>query len=269
MTGGVTFFDTSPIYARGGSELALGRALSVGNRADSVICTKFGQWQDGRQDFDLARLDESVDGSLARLGTDYVDVLLLHSPAFCTGSDWLPGALRALHDVKISGRALAIGLSLGPDTAEELIFACTIPELDVVEARFNLMYQAIFGALPHVVGGGVGVVVKAPLESGWLSGAQQFDSSRRRRWSDEELGRRRRLQRSLDRVRPSGESWVTFALRFLFSHEQVSTVVPGVKTSEQLNECLRATVDTKPLSRHLLTALHALGQGADARDLGW
>ena len=77
---GITFYDTAPLYGYGHSERLMGEAFS-GVRSNVLIATKAGllDAQD-RQDFSVAHLERSLEESLGRLRTDYVDLFLLHSP---------------------------------------------------------------------------------------------------------------------------------------------------------------------------------------------
>jgi aryl-alcohol dehydrogenase-like predicted oxidoreductase len=81
LDAGCDFFDTAPPYGGGRSEKLLGRALA-GVRPSVTICTKFGHSAEGLPptNFDVAALRPSLEASLRRLRTDYVDVLLLHNP---------------------------------------------------------------------------------------------------------------------------------------------------------------------------------------------
>ena len=77
---GITFVDTADVYGLGVSELVLGKALK-GNRQSAVIATKFGvRTENGRTFFDNSRkwINQAVDESLSRLGTDYIDLYQLH-----------------------------------------------------------------------------------------------------------------------------------------------------------------------------------------------
>jgi aryl-alcohol dehydrogenase-like predicted oxidoreductase len=116
---GCTFFDTAPTYGGGRSEELLGQALE-GRRDRVVLCTKFGYWPDRHADFSPERIEESVEGSLRRLRTDHLDVLLIHSPPD-------PGVLDAsaphyvrLERLKSEGVVRAYGVSLTEDSGAEL-----------------------------------------------------------------------------------------------------------------------------------------------------
>jgi len=75
---GMNLIDTSPFYGRGMSEVLLGLALREVPRSDYLLCTKLGRYDLSHFDFSARRVHESIDVSLHRLGTDYLDIALCH-----------------------------------------------------------------------------------------------------------------------------------------------------------------------------------------------
>jgi 1-deoxyxylulose-5-phosphate synthase len=109
---GITFFDTADMYSLGVSEEVLGRALKEHvRRPEAVIATKvFNAMSEAPNDRGLSRkhIMESIDASLKRLGTDYVDLYQIHRWDSATP---LEETLEALNDVVRAGKALYIGAS--------------------------------------------------------------------------------------------------------------------------------------------------------------
>jgi aryl-alcohol dehydrogenase-like predicted oxidoreductase len=109
---GVNFFDTANVYARGASEEILGRALKdFANRDEVVIATKVrGKMHDGPNGEGLSRkaIMSQIDASLKRLGTDYVDLYIIHRWDYNTP---IEETMAALHDVVRAGKARYIGAS--------------------------------------------------------------------------------------------------------------------------------------------------------------
>jgi aryl-alcohol dehydrogenase-like predicted oxidoreductase len=109
---GINFFDTANIYAAGTSEEVTGRALREFARRDEiVIATKaHGRWGKGPNQGGLSRkaLFQAIDDSLARLGTDYVDLYQIHRWDYETP---IEETLEALHDIVKAGKARYIGAS--------------------------------------------------------------------------------------------------------------------------------------------------------------
>ena len=108
---GVTLFDTAPAYGNGRSEEVLGRALGP-KRRDVIVVTKVGiEWdQEGKLLFDGTReaILKCIEGSLERLGTDYIDVLVVHRPDVNAP---LSEVAEALQEVRRAGKARYVGVS--------------------------------------------------------------------------------------------------------------------------------------------------------------
>ncbi|WP_405174098.1 aldo/keto reductase [Paenibacillus sp. FSL H8-0261] len=109
---GINFFDTANIYASGSSEEIIGRALKdYANRDEIVLATKvWGQMRPGPNGGGLSRkaIMSEIDNSLKRLGTDYVDLYIIHRWDYNTP---IEETMEALHDVVKSGKARYIGAS--------------------------------------------------------------------------------------------------------------------------------------------------------------
>lgn len=109
---GVNFFDTANVYAQGNSEEILGRALKdYANRDEVVIATKIrGKMHDGPNGSGLSRkaIMSEIDKSLQRLGTDYVDLYIIHRWDYDTP---IEETMAALHDVVRAGKARYTGAS--------------------------------------------------------------------------------------------------------------------------------------------------------------
>src|SRR5213083_1385874 len=118
---GITFFDTAPTYGDGESERLLGRALRS-HRGRVAIATKVGPHDDPRA---------SLEGSLRRLDSDYVDLVQLHEPL--ERWEW---RLEKLHTLQVEGKALALGLCNA--THLQLERALSIAPLATYQAPYNL-----------------------------------------------------------------------------------------------------------------------------------
>lgn len=244
---GVNFFDTAPDYAEGRSEALLGRALA-GRRDEAVLCTKFGHH--GAGGFDAGRLAPSVEGSLMQLRTDYLDVLLLHSPPpelHDGATDEAAPIYAELDRLQQEGKIRAYGVSV--DSGDELERVVATTGSRVCEVLFNAFFQEPAAAMERAAAADIGLVGKVPLDSGWLSGnyraSATFDDVRSR-WSAEMIERRAALVEKLASVLPEGTSTRQAALRFVLAHSAVSTVIPGVRSVAQLQENLAAVGEELP-----------------------
>jgi len=173
---GITFFDTADMYSRGVSEEVLGRALrDFAHRDQVVIASKvFYMMGDGPNDKGLSRLHimHSIDNSLRRLGTDYLDLYQIHR--------WDPETpieetLEALHDVVKAGKARYIGAS----SMYAWQFAKSLYLADLhgwtrfvsMQNHYNLVYrEEEREMIPLCRDQGIGIIPWSPLARGFLAG---------------------------------------------------------------------------------------------------
>jgi aryl-alcohol dehydrogenase (NADP+) len=173
---GVNFFDTADMYSRGASEEVLGRALRDFSRRESVvIATKvFFPTGDGPNERGLSRVHilRSIDNSLTRLGTDYVDLYQIHR--------WDPGTpleetLEALHDVVKAGKARYLGASsmFAWQFAKALLVAQQHgwSRFRSMQNHYNLIYrEEEREMIPLCLDQGIGIIPWSPLARGFLAG---------------------------------------------------------------------------------------------------
>jgi aryl-alcohol dehydrogenase-like predicted oxidoreductase len=255
VDGGINLFDTAPNYANTASERALGDALQ-GKRDKVVLVSKFGHTPEGRADFTVQWFRESLEGSLGRLRTDYLDVLLLHNPPteMYAGTDPL---WDALEQARAQGKIRHYGASL--DLAAEVETCLANTNSEVLEILFNIFHQDVRRSFPAIREHGAGTIVKVPLDSGWLTG--RFDASSRfegirARWDEEEIARRAELVSRISWLVADGSELAHKALGYLLSYDEVSCVIPGTRTLDQLNSNLAAAAcRVSPAERRKLEAL--------------
>jgi aryl-alcohol dehydrogenase-like predicted oxidoreductase len=240
LEAGITLFDTAPNYGGGESQSILGEALE-GRRGDIVLVSKFGHPTEGPKDFSAGRFEADLGESLERLRTDFLDVLLLHNPPgeMFEGTDPL---WEALEKARNDGRIRHYGASI--DFAREAEACLRNTGSEVLEVFFNILHQDVRGAFPLIREKGAGVIVKIPLDSGWLSGrydkGSRFDGIRSR-WSDEDIARRAGLVSRLGWLTEDGSELPQKAIAYLLSYEEVSCVIPGIRTVEHLESNIAAS----------------------------
>lgn len=185
---GVSLIDTAPIYGLGHSEEVIGKAIA-GKRDSVVISTKATfDWDTGvgRYCYDVdghqIYLDHSYSGiikdcenSLKRLGTDYIDIFYLHNPAKDTEKYPVAESVRALMDLKKSGKIRSIGLSnvMLQHIKEYLEAGC---ELDIIQRKYSMLDRGIEkDILPICKEKGMSLHAYSPLERGLLTGGVARD----------------------------------------------------------------------------------------------
>lgn len=256
---GINFIDTAPNYGHGSSELRLGKALKNVDRSKVVINTKFGHTVKGDLNFSAAHVRESVEGSLQRLQTDYVDSVIIHNPP----EAYLDGRKNDHYDILErlieEGKIRAYGASL--DTYDQMKLFMETTNCEVIEAFFNILFQDAARAFGMAEEKGVAIIAKIPLDSGWLTGKYHADSTFddiRARWSEDDIRTRARLVDHVQEIIGSDYVLSQAAIAFCLAYDAVSTVIPGNTTIAQLESNVESI--KKPLPKDMVKKLEQFYQ---------
>ncbi len=257
---GLTFLDTSDAYPLGGTrqtigdtEAILGRWMNEKqNRDDLIIATKcYAPTRAGPNNWGLSRqhIVESINNSLKRLGTDYVDLYQAHGFDPFTPID---ETLRAFEDLVSQGKVRYIGCSNYP--AWRLGEALRVADhLNVagyvsVQPRYNILYRDIeTELLPLCRHEGLGVLVYNPLAGGFLSGKYTAGQSpvegtrftlgtaaeryQGRYWHDSQF---QAVETLSEVVAAKGLNLVSVAVAWVLAQEGVTSAIIGASKAEQL-----------------------------------
>ena len=258
LEAGINFFDTADVYADGESERILGRALGA-RRKDVVLATKVrGRTGPGPNDVGLSRahIMASIDASLARLSTDWIDLYQIHGYDALTPLD---ETLRALDDVVRAGKVRYVGCSN--------LAAWQIAKANGLAAlhdwsRFESLqaYYTIAGRdlerelVPVLADQQMGLMVWSPLAGGLLSGKytreQEGPAGSRRATFDFPPVDRARAFECVDAMRrigaAQGASVARVALAWLLAQKHVTTIIIGARNEQQLRDNVDATTLTLP-----------------------
>jgi aryl-alcohol dehydrogenase-like predicted oxidoreductase len=244
LDAGVNFFDTAPNYGGGASTDFLGKALK-GKRDQAVINSKFGHSKSGTS-FAVSDLGPSVEDSLKRLNTDYLDSLLLHNPDYslCDGTHPIH---EELENLQKEGKILSYGASL--DESKPILQMVRSSHASAVMPLYNIFFQESADAFAEAAAADYAIIVKVPLDSGWLTGKYGSDSNFsdiRSRWPEHVIRQRAELTEELQDVLGADFSLHQAALSFILASPEVSTVIPGIKNEEQLKSNIQAAATVLP-----------------------
>lgn len=257
---GINYLDTAPAYAD--SEATLGAALSEVD-APLVISTKLGGRPQPFDPQDADALRASFDESLRLLGREQVEILMIHEPdrpqqyAWWTDPQRFFGPVRdVLEELRSSGRVQAVGLA--GTTTTEMTHIVEQGGFDVLLTAFNynvLYREAADELLPAAREQGMGIVLGSVLGQGGL--ARRFDAEVRERPVWMSRARQRQLLALYELLDQWDVSLVELSLRFALSNPDISTVLIGPKTAEQLEESVQLAA-RGPLPSDMLDALNDL-----------
>ncbi|TGN98064.1 aldo/keto reductase [Burkholderia sp. USMB20] len=270
---GINFIDTADVYHAGRSEQIVGRAIAR-HRDSWVVATKFGfpagpDAGPNRQGQSRKWIYESVDASLKRLGTDYIDILYFHR----TLTDApLEEGMRAVADLIRQGKVRYVGLSnfKGWRIAEIVRLAdqLGIDRPVASEPLYNLVDRtAEVEQLPAAAHYGIGVVTYSPLARGVLTGkyapgAQPPADSRAGRgdrriqqteWRPESLHIARQVA---EHAAARGTTSVAFALAWVMKNRIVSSTIAGPRTEAHWDSYIDAlTLELGPDDERFVDSL--------------
>lgn len=251
---GINFFDTAPNYGHGTGEDRLGKALKGVDRSKIVINTKFGHTDTGITNFNSDYIRESLEGSLKRLQVDYVDSLIIHNPPFENLDGNKNDHYELLQRLIEEGKIKAYGASL--DTYEDMKLLMNTTNAKVIEAFFNILHQDTSRAFDMAIEKEVGIIVKIPLDSGWLSGKYNGESTFhdiRSRWSRQDIQTRAHLVSRVKEIIQAKDDLAQKAISFCLGYEAVSTVIPGNVNIAQLTSNVESI--NNPISKELIEKL--------------
>ncbi len=256
---GINFFDTADMYSRGVSEEVVGRALKeYARREQVVVATKvFYPVTDHPNSRGLSRkhIMAAIDGSLTRLGTDYVDLYQIHRYDEHTP---IEETLEALHDVVKAGKALYLGASS--------MYAWQFANMLAMQRRhgwtrfvsmqnhYNLVYREEEREMfPLCAAEGIGVIPWSPLARGFLAGNRQRgarDATPRERHDDFGHGLYYAdtdydiADRVVELARRKGVLPIQVALAWVANRPGVTAPIIGASRLEQLDQLVEGLAVT-------------------------
>ncbi|MBL90988.1 MAG: aldo/keto reductase [Myxococcales bacterium] len=270
---GINYFDIADVYARGASEEAMGKVLQDMPRHELVLATKvFWPMSDDINDRGLSRkhIMESIDKSLQRMGTDYVDLYFCHR--FDENTP-LEETARAMDDLVRQGKVLYWGTSEWTgEQLQQVAEICNTRHLyrpQVEQPQYSLLARKKLeqDVRPTTEELGMGLVVWSPLASGVLTGKYDDgipDGSRldHIEWLREGLlteNKMNRIKKLGSLATAWGVSRAQLALAWLNHQSGVSSVILGATRKEQLVENLGAlTIQLTSEQMETLNTLFAI-----------
>ncbi len=262
LENGVNYFDVAPYYGLTKAETALGKALQGIPRHQYTLATKVGRYGDNLWDFSREATLRSIDESLSRLGTDYIDVIQCHDIEYGDIPQLLDEALPVLRELKASGVVRHIGITgYQLDLLEQV--ACK-QKVDTVMAycTWTLQDRRLGDVARRLNQAGIGVLNASPLSMGLLTrgGAPQWHPAHQ---DVQQVCREVSALCDREGVNISQVA-LQFALTTAAEHGIATTVI-GTASAENMLDNVRWS--DQPLNDELLAQIDALM--APVLNIGW
>lgn len=252
---GIDFFDTADVYGNGRSETLIGNFIKETNSVVKVA-TKFGRASNVfPNNYTEKALRDAVDTSRKRLNKDCLDLLQLH----CIPIEELKKReiFDWLRTLKHEGKIAGFGASV--ESVEEGLLCIEENELQSLQIIYNIFRQKLTDELlPKANNKGVGIIVRLPLASGLLTGKftteTTFSENDHRNFNKDgeafnvgetfaglPFSKGVELSKQLKTYCPKELSMVTFALRWILDHKEVTTIIPGASSASQIIQNSKAS----------------------------
>ncbi len=236
---GVRLFDSAPLYGSGEAEIRVGRALRGVARDSYVISTKIGRVLNADRssfvyDYSYDGVMRSLEGSLQRLNTDHVDVVLVHDPdadKVDHEQDALDGAFPTLQDLRSQGVIKALGAGMNQWQMEQRFAEQADPDVFLLAGRYTLLEQTSLGFLKLCKEKGIGIFLGGVYNSGILATGPKADAKYNYANAPAAIMEKaRKIKAVCDRY---GVPLNVAALHFAQAHPTITALVVGaVKPSE-------------------------------------
>jgi len=241
LQSGLNFFDTADLYDKGLNEELIGKTFGK-QRKEVIIATKVGNhWRTDGSGWDWnprkEYILESIEGSLKRLQTDYIDLYQLHGG---TIQDNIDETIEAFDLLLQQGKIRYYGISsIRPNVIREWVNRSRIVS---VMTQYSLLdRRPEETTLSLLQRSNIGVLARGSVAQGLLINKPPKDYLK---YSKEEVGKAASVIRSLfDNGRTASQT----ALNFVLHHPSITSAIVGIRTIQQLEESLRTT-DVKALS---------------------
>ena len=243
---GINFFDSSPYYGITLAETRLGQALA-GRRNRVVLATKCGRYGFDEFDFSARRVTASIDESLRRLQTDYIDLFQVHDVEFGDVEQIIHETLPALRKLQQQGKARYIGITGYPPKLLRRIAEAVPVDSILTYCRYNLINTDMDGILtPFARERGIGLINASGLCMGLLTEHGPPD------WHPAPQQVRDAGRKAAEFCRAHGADISKLALRFCLNHPFVSSTLIGIASTRQVEaslELLNSSIDQELLAQ--------------------
>ena len=249
---GINYLDTAPLY--GESERRVGLALADDWREKIYLATKIGTHPEWRGDFSASGTRRSVENSLRLLGTDYLDVCLVHDPDSMDPVIAKDGAFDELQRMREEGLLKFIGLGIRQHEFHKTAIETGVVDVILTYLDYTLLSQtANDWLLPLAAENDIGVINGSPIAMGLLSGIEPDVSVERMHLGTSDAEKAHQLwQWATD----NNLNVLNLAIQFCFRQPKIAMSLTGSKNATEVEQNFAAA--TTPVSDDMWEQLQEL-----------
>jgi D-threo-aldose 1-dehydrogenase len=243
-TSGIRYFDTAPLYGNGLAERRIGRLLAGKDRAEFVVSSKVGRLirtgasaaDSPPHDYTATGIRRSVEGSLERLGLDYLDIAFVHDP----DDYWAQASHESIPElIRMRDEGIVRGVGVGMNQVQMLRRFVLESDIDcvLVAGRYTLLDQEASDSLfPVCLEHGVEVIAGGVFNGGILADPDRWPYFDYQPASSILLSRSRELRSVCLR---HGVPLTAVAMAFVLTHPAITTAVIGARSRREVEENMR------------------------------
>ncbi|WP_338553070.1 aldo/keto reductase [Paenibacillus sp. KS-LC4] len=227
LDAGINYIDVSPYYGMTKAETVLGKAIKELPRDQFLLSTKAGRYGVDSFDFSESRIMSSLEESLQRLNTDYVDFMFLHDIEFVSPEHAAQG-IPALQKLKEQGKIRHYGISGLPLQLFEKWLPHTEVDVILSYCHYSLNDTSLLGLLPLIEQHNVGLVSASPLSMGLLGTRGTPD------WHPASAELKAACLRAAEHCAAQGTDIAKLAMQFAVANEQIPTTLVSTANPENI-----------------------------------
>ncbi len=229
---GINFIDVSPYYGLTKAETVLGKALKGIARDRYILATKVGRYGDDASDFDFsaARITQSVEESLQRLGVDHVDLIQCHDIEYGDLNQIVEETLPALEKVVAAGKARFIGITGYPLKIFREVRNRAKVDTILSYCHYSLNDTSLEELLPFLSETGTGIISASPLSMGLLTNRGTPD------WHPAPAEIKETCAKAAQHCRERGADISELALQFSLQNPRIATTIVGTANPENIRK---------------------------------
>lgn len=242
---GINLIDVSPYYGLTKAETVLGKALVDIPRDKYILSSKAGRYGENEFDFSKKSILTSVENSLQRLHTDYLDILFLHDIEFGSFEEVMQEGIPALHELKEQGKIRYFGVSGYPLSIFRKVLEQTDLDLILSYCHYSLNDQTLLDLIPFLREKKVDLINASPLSMGLLSSKGGPPA-----WHPASDEIKRTCQKATEYCQAQGADLSKLAIQFSVNHEQIPTTLVSTANIKNMRNNIKWV--NEPIDQELL-----------------